>query len=193
MKTIAKMALLAATMLVTLSADAQKKTVDFVIARVINAPADQVWAVVGEDYGAIANSHPQIVSSEYVGGTLKAGEGAMRQCNFNDKGTKYLKEKQVNYDPANRSFDVKIYHVGGLPIDAEASLSTFKVVPIDNNSCKLVMDMHFRTNPAFMGKLAKGKFKKGMADYALAVDHHVTTGEIVNKENFKRIKKERKG
>ena len=193
MKTISKIAMLVATVLIALSATAQKKSVDFTIVRVIEAPADKVWAVVGEDFGAIANSHPKIVSSEYVEGTLQAGEGAMRQCNLNESGSKYLKEKQINYDPANRSFDVQVYHVGGLPMDMDVKPSNFKVVPIDDNSCKLVLDMHFRTKPAFVGSLAKGKFKSQMADYALAVEHHVTTGEVVNKENFKRIKKERKG
>ncbi len=43
-----------------------------------------------------------------------------------------------------------------------------------------------------MGGLAKGKFKKTIADYAVAVEHYAKTGEAVNKDNFKRIKKQYK-
>lgn len=49
--------------------------------------------------------------------------------------------------------------------------------------------MTYRTTPAFMGWMAKGKFKKQIEDYLIAVEHHVLTGENVNKENFKQIKK----
>ncbi|MEL7342871.1 MAG: hypothetical protein AAGM67_20470, partial [Bacteroidota bacterium] len=38
---------------------AQEKVQTFTVSHVIQAPADKVWAVVGEDYGAIANSHPK--------------------------------------------------------------------------------------------------------------------------------------
>jgi len=40
-----------------------------------------------------------------------------------------------------------------------------------------------------MGGMVKGWFKKLIRDYAIAVDHHVRTGETVNKDNFKSIKK----
>ena len=70
--------------------NAQKKVQTFTVVNIINASADQVWAVVGEDYGAIANSHPKIVSSDYINGTLSAGEGAERVCNFNESGSRYL-------------------------------------------------------------------------------------------------------
>jgi len=40
-----------------------------------------------------------------------------------------------------------------------------------------------------MGGLMKGKFKKLIADYFIAIEHHIRTGESVNKSNFKSIKK----
>ena len=172
----------------------KKKGVKFTVERTIPASADKVWAVVGEDYGAIANSHPTIVSSNYVNGSLKSGEGAERVCNLNEKGTKYVQEKQVDYDPDNYTFKAAIYHVNGLPLepDPDVNYGIYKVVPVDDNSCKLVMELSIRTSPAFMGKMAKGKFKKTISDYTLAVHHHVVTGEIVNKDNFKEIKKQYK-
>ena len=172
---------------------AQKKTQSFSVSRIIEAPADQVWAVVGEDFGAIANSHPKIVNSDYIGGTLHSGEGAERVCNLNDKGTKYTHEKQVNFDPENYSFTAQVFHAEGLPLDTEYSFATYKVEPIDEKSSRLIFEMTYRTSPAFMGSLAKSSFKKTISDYTLAVQHHVLTGEKVTKDNFKEIKKRYKG
>lgn len=193
MKTTVKAAFLFAATFASLWSYAQeKKTHSFTIERQINASAEAVWAVVGEDFGAIANSHPKIVSSNYINGSLQSGEGAERQCNFDDKGKKYVKEKQLDYDPKNYQFKVQIFHAEGLPMDQERSYAIYKVVPIDADSCRLVFDMTYRTKPAFMGALAKGNFKKTIGDYLLAVDHHVKTQEVVNQDNFKIIKKKYK-
>ena len=80
---------------------AQKKVQSFEVDRVIPRSAESVWKVVGDDFGAIANSHPNIVSSNYVNGTLKSGEGAERRCNLNDSGSKYIEEKQINFQVYN--------------------------------------------------------------------------------------------
>ena len=167
-----------------------KKTQNFKISRIINASADQVWKVVGEDYGAIANSHPKIVSSDYVSGTLKAGEGAERVCNFNDKGTQFLKEKQVNYNPEAYTFKNQVYQAGKFPVDPENTFAIYKVEAIDDSKSRFVFDMTYRTKPAFMGGMMKGNFKKLINDYAIAIEHYINTGERVTKENFKAIKKE---
>lgn len=192
LSTIMAVLMIAASFSVSAKKDKEKKVQEFTVKRTINVSADRVWAVVGEDFGAVANSHPQIVSSDYINGTLKSGEGAERVCNFNDKGTKYVKERQVNYDPENYTFQAQIFHAGKLPLDPEHSYGVYKVIPIDDQSCELVMDLGIRTKPAFMGAMAKGKFKKTIADYLLAVEHHVVTGEIVNQDNFKEIKKQYK-
>lgn len=169
---------------------AQKKVKTFTISKVLPHSAEKVWAVVGEDYGAIAYSHPKIVYSEYINGSLKAGEGAERVCNFNDKGTQYLKEKMVNYDPVNKTFINKVYQAGKFPVDPEYTHAVYKVEPIDANSSRFIFDMQYRTKPAFMGGFMKGPFKKLINDYFIAIDHHVATGEIVTKENFKEIRKQ---
>lgn len=192
MKTLLRTALTFIFLAFTVSAFAQKKTQKISISRVIPASAEKVWAVVGEDFGAIAYSHPQIVSSDYINGSLESGEGAERVCNFNDKGTKYLHEKQVNFDPKNFTFKVQISHASGLPMNPAYSYGTYKVERIDENSCRFVFESIYRTKPAFMGSLAKGKFTKILNDYAIAIEHHVLTGEKVNKENFKEIKKKYK-
>lgn len=179
-----------ASTLPALQAQKQKKVQTFTVSHVIEAPADKVWAVVGEDYGAIAYSHPKIVSSDYINGTLKAGEGAERVCNFNEKGTRFLKEKQVNYDPANRTFKNQVFQAGGFPVDPDYTYAIYKVEEIDANTTRFTFDMTYRTKPSFMGGMMRGNFKKLIQDYAIAIEHHVNTGVKVNKENFKEIRKQ---
>ena len=168
---------------------AQKKVKSFTVTKEIAAPADQVWKVVGEDYGAIAHSHPKIMSSDYINGTLKAGEGAERVCHFNAKGTRYLHEKQLNYDPENYTFRNQVFKAGKFPVDPAFTFAIYKVEPIDENRSRFTMELSFRTKPAFMGGIMKSSFKRLINDYTIAIEHHVKTGEKVNKDNFREIKR----
>lgn len=165
-----------------------KKTQDFSVERIIAAPANAVWKVVGEQYGEIANSHPGVVASEYEGAQTQGGEGCVRICYINDDSTKYTTEKQVNYDKVNYSFDVQISHVEKIPLDAEYSVASYKVIPLTPTTSKLIISFKLRTKPAFMGAIAKNKFKSTITDYTIAIEHNVLTGEHINKENFKEIK-----
>lgn len=192
MKTISIRNLLMTLLLVSTLSFSQKKVHTFSITRVIPTSAEKVWQIVGEDFGAIANSHPKIVSSNYINGSLKAREGAERVCNFNEKGTKFTHEKMVDYDPTNYTFKAIVYEAEGIPMNTEYSYAVYKVKPIDATSCELIITMQYRTKPAFLGGMARSGFKKTISDYALAVEHHVLTGEAVTKGNFKEIRKEYK-
>ena len=190
MQNLVKLSCLLLFVLVGLpNVQAQKKVKTFTVSKVLPHSAEQVWAIVGEDYGAIAHSHPRIISSEYINGTLKAGEGAERVCHFNEKGTQYLKEKMINYDPENMTFVNTVYKAGKFPVNPEYTQAVYKVEPIDANSCRFSFDIQYRTKPAFMGGMMKGQFMKLINDYAIAIDHHISTGEKVTKDNFKQIKK----
>ncbi|WNJ17014.1 SRPBCC family protein [Pontibacter sp. G13] len=171
---------------------AQKKVQTFKVSQVINAPADKVWAIVGQDYGAVANSHPRIISSNYINGSLQAREGAERVCNFNDKGTQFLHERMVNYDPDNMTFVNQVFHAGKFPVDPDYTRALYKVEDLGNGQSRMTFDMQFRTKPAMMGALMKGNFRKLIEDYFISIEHHARTGEVVNKENFKQIKKQYK-
>ena len=190
MKKLLLLLLLSST--ITLLRAQDKKTQSFTVSHVIDAPAAEVWAVVGEDYGGIANSHPKIVSSGYIDGSLEGGEGAERVCNFNEKGTQYLKEKQLHYDPTNMTFKNQVFQAGKFPVDPLYTYAIYKVAPIDANTSRFSFDMTYRTTPAFLGGMMKGQFKKLISDYAIAIEHHVKTGENVTAANFKTVKKARK-
>lgn len=177
--------------LLAANASAQKKKAkSFVVSKVIPASAEEVWAVVGEDYGRIAHSHPRIMSSEYINGSLAAGEGAERVCNFNEKGTQFLKEKMINYSPETMSFTNTIFQAGKFPVDPEYTQAIYKVEDVGDGMAKLTFDMQYRTKPAFMGGMMKNNFKKLINDYFIAIEHHIKTGEKVTRDNFKAIKKQ---
>lgn len=179
------------TMLLALGAEGQKqkKVQTFKVSKVIDIPANQLWDVVGKDYGKIAYSHPKIIASEYIDGSLMAGEGAQRVCYFNEKQTQFLKEKMVNYSPERMSFTNQVYQAGKFPVDPELTQAIYRIKDLGNGTSEFSFDMQFRTKPAFMGAMSKGKFKKLINDYFIAVEHYTKTGEPVTKENFKEIKK----
>lgn len=189
MKRILKITAMALITGFSFSASGQKKVQTFQVSKILPFPAEKVWAVIGEDYGSIAYSHPKIMDSEYINGTLKAGEGAERVCYFNEKQTQFLKEKMVDYSPEDMRFTNTVFQAGKFPVDPENTKAVYQVRDLGNGSSEFSFDMQFRTQPAFMGMMAKGKFKKLINDYFIAVEHHIKTGEKVTKENFKSIKK----
>ena len=193
MKNVLKFAVLAILLFgfnqTTFAQEKAKKVKILKAEKVLPFSADRVWAILAEDYGAIANSHPKIISSSYINGTLKAEEGAERQCNFNEKGSRFLKEKIIDYDPENYSFTNTIFQAGKFPVDHENTIGYWKVIPLGDNSSKIQFNGTLRTKPAFMGGMMKGQFTKIIDDYFIAMEHHLTAGEDVTKENFKEIKK----
>ena len=191
MKQSVKALSIVALIFLALGAEGQKekKVQTFKVSKVIDIPANELWDVVGKDYGKIAYSHPKIMASDYIDGSLMAGEGAQRVCYFNEKQTQYLKEKMVNYSPDQMSFTNKVYQAGRFPVDPDYTQAVYQIKDLGNGQSEFSFDMQYRTKPAFMGAMSKGKFKKLINDYFIAVEHYTKTGEAVTKDNFKEIKK----
>ena len=98
----------------------------------------------------------------------------------------------MNLDAENMTFINKVYQAGKFPVDPDYTQAVYKVEDLGNGKSRLIFDMQFRTKPAMMGAMAQGKFKKLIEDYFIAIEHHVRTGEKVNQDNFKDIKKQYK-
>lgn len=173
----------------TTEAQTEKKLIGFTVERTIDAPATDIWQVIGNDFGAISKSHPLVVRSEYVDGALQGELGTERLCYFKENGSQMLREKIVDWRPAQMEFDAAIKETKKFPIDTGVTYFTMRVKPLSDNQSKLEMIMNYRTKPAFMGGMMKGNFTKRLEDYLLAIEHHVLTGEEVNVTNFKSIKK----
>lgn len=188
-KFILLFALLISISSVSFAQSMSKKFKTFEVSREMPFSADRLWAAVAEDYGNIAKSHPKIVSSNYTSGSLKGEKGAQRHCTFNKKGSRMLHEEITDWNPEEGYFVNRILEAKKFPVDVDNTQGTYHIIPMGPNKSKFVFKMEFRTKPAFMAGMAKGKFKKLIQDYMIAVQHNVATGESVTADNFKAIKK----
>ncbi len=149
--------------------------------------AEEVWEVIAGDYGRVAESHPRIVKSEYKQGSLTGELGAERTCWFNEKGTQVLHEQIVAFDAEAMTFDNRILEAAGFPVDPDNTLATYRVEDLGEGRSRVSIHMQFRATPAIMGGLMQGSFTSLLEDYFLSVDHHLSTGESVTRDNFKEI------
>ncbi|MBB6463749.1 SRPBCC family protein [Flammeovirga kamogawensis] len=182
-------AILTLAITIALSTSLFAQTQSFTVNRTVEVPIDSVWTIVGVNYADIAKSHPKLTASHYIKGTPMSGEGCERLCSFSSNGKKYTKERMTEYNEEEYSFKAEILAVNGLPIDTTQSYMLYNLDAVNDSTTSISLTMVYRTNPAFLGKLAKGKFKRGIEDYALSIQHYALTGEEVNPDNFKQIKK----
>ena len=152
-------------------------------------PAEQVWEAVAVDYGRVAESHPLIVSSDYRHGSLQGELGAERTCWFNDKGSRLLHEQIVAWDGEAMTFQNRVIEANGFPLDPDNTLATYRVEALSDTTSRISIVMDYRTSPALMGGLMKGSFDSLLQKYFVALEHHLSTGEPVTKDNFKTIAK----
>lgn len=159
---------------------------------ILDHPAEAVWQAVGVDYGRIADSHPKIVASNYVHGSLVGELGAERDCWFNEDGTQKLHERIVGFDSEEMVLTNRILETWRFPVDVDNSLGIYDVDDLGDGRSRFTVTFEFRTRPAMMGPMMKGAFRSLLHDYMIALDHHLETGETVNATNFKAIKKDSK-
>ncbi len=160
-----------------------KKGQTFSISRFMNVSASKLWQVIGEKYGEIEKYHPDIFYSNYVKGFSSGGEGSERVVYLNESKTKIAYEKQLDYNPQNYSFISQSTKFVGAAMTPEATFMKYKIEPINEDSCKLIGEMSFRTNPAFIGWFFKSILKNTSHDHFIAIEHYTTTGVPINKQN----------
>ena len=165
------------------------KSQKFRISRIINAPAEVVWKVVGERYGEIQKYHTEIVESYYAKGFTSGGEGVERISYLNENKTKVAFEKQVDFNPENFSFTSQVIEFKGAAMHPEGTYMKYKVEPINETSCRLSGDMSFCTKPAFLGWIFKNALKNISNKHFIAIEHFAITNEAVNKQNRNSILK----
>ena len=187
MNTIQKFALAILLLLLCLKGTAEDRYKTFTITHRINAPIDQVWAVIGEDFGNVAKAHHGFVSSSFTDGSSRSGEGAMRICYLNEEGTRYLRERQINFDPLHYSFTAEVVEGKGLPLATGTNLATYTLTPLDDQSCTLTISVKMRSDPPVFSALFSRKYEQWMLNYAIGLHHYVLTGEMINENNFDQI------
>ena len=167
-----------------------QKVQQFAVSEIVYAPADAVWASIADDYGSVAYYHPKILNSAYANTRPDTGEGVERISFFNKSRTRYLREKQVEYDAENYRFKNLFLNAGKFPLDPEQTYAIYQIVPIDKSTSKIVFEMTYRVQYALTGKLLESTFKKLIRDLAIAVEHNYKTGEVIDRSNYRLMKKQ---
>lgn len=102
----------------------------------LEAPADVVWQVVGEEFGEIAGWTGMLTSSHLEG---ELGEGAVRHCTFppdlfSKDGS--IRERLVHFDRTRRELE---YFAEQTPFFAERAGSRWQVQAIDHRRSRIVL------------------------------------------------------
>ncbi len=192
MRTMQNLLTIALVLLCSSQVFASKNLKTFTIKHQINAPIDKVWAVLGKDFGKVANSHHGFVSSSYQEGQTGYGEGAIRICYLNDKKSRYVVEKQVDLDDRNFTFVAEVIDGKGLPLATGTNRATYTLKALDNHTCELIIQVAMRSKPAIFSMIFSGKYKDWMEKFAIGLHHHVITDEIITAKKIKEIEKKYK-
>ena len=178
-----------ATTLYSQSMSKKYKTV--IASQVIEAPAARVWEAMVLDYGEISNFSPYIYSSDYTAGSLKGELGAERKCWFNEKGSRWSREKIKKIDQAGMVMKNVVIDAAKFPLDLDNSYALYKVQDNGDGSSTASYEFFYRTKPGFMTGLVKGNFKKTLEGTLVGLKHYVETGEKVNPQegNWKEVRK----
>ncbi len=148
----------------------------------INAPKEKVWEVLA-DLGSIYKWNPG-VSHSHSTSPETGGEGAMRHCDLqNAKGGSigYLEERAFDWREGD-GFIIDVYD-SNLPLKRN-HVSFDLESKGDGTIVTITPDYVLKFGP--LGLLAdlliaRRQLKKGMADMAAGLKHHVETGDLVDK------------
>lgn len=128
----------------------------------VAAPADEVWATVG-NFGGIDAWHPAIVKAEIVSGTNNE-PGAVRKLTLGGKGG-HIKEQLKEYDGAGLSYTYVI--LGGV-LPVVNYRSTISVEAVDDSTSKMTwagtFDAAEGAKPDAVQKSIAGIYAAGLAN-----------------------------
>ncbi len=148
----------------------------------INAPKEKVWEVLA-DLGGIDKWNPG-VSHSYSTSPETGGEGATRHCDLqNAKGGSigYLEERAFDWRDGD-GFIIDVYE-SNLPLKRNHVRFDLESNG-DGTIVTITPDYALKFGP--LGVLAdlliaRRQLKKGMADMAAGLKHHIETGGLVDK------------
>ena len=165
----------------------RKKMVSFEVVQEIDAPTENVWRVVAEDFGEVHKSHPVATYSQYLEGH-QAEIGVKRIMYMSENRKKYFVDKLARWE-SGKHLTIEVVEKKGFPIRPAYTWVNMDLDPLPGNRSRLKLRFNYLTRPAFLKGMAKGSLKKNFKEYAWAIDHHVRTGEEITSDNWKNIRK----
>ncbi len=154
----------------------------------VNAPIDDVWTELADNYIDISKVTTQITNSHAVDGEPTKGPGAARHCDLTFHGRKVaIKERIIDWidTPDHREYTYFVYETKGFPATV---YNTWSVRAADDGTVKLRNVFYFRMKPAAMSRAMFGQMSGAAKTGVLGFKHYVETGEQV--EDPKRLVKD---
>lgn len=127
---------------------------------IIYVSADELWELVGPGFAEVHKWSSNVDHAEGKG--TSQFEGAVceeRFCDVNVKGFSKISEKLIGYDENQMNLTYTVN--SGMPGFVRKAENHWAVLPIDEESSKLVMKANFEVK-GFMGFLMKGVMKRKM-------------------------------
>jgi hypothetical protein len=117
----------------------------------IDAPADQVWQVIGPGFARIGDWATTIPASAAIPVPARAAAGPVaadapvtgRTCSTGTRLVPHITETLTHYDQPSRTLT---YQADGLPAFITATRSTWTVTPAGEATCQVTVTGHFQTH-----------------------------------------------
>jgi len=150
-------------------------------------PIERVWDALYVGFGEGYKFNPHWVKTSWVGDIQEAKVGAVRVMQNDEKGKQILHERILYLNKEERSLRFEIFKAKGVPLDTEAAFGESQLIKISGNSTLFKIKFYYRTSPKFLANFAHKRLKGELEDMTIGMEHFISTGENVTKENFDSI------
>ncbi len=145
---------------------------------VINAPIDEVWAVLAEDWAGIGKWSSGVSHSQGFGEPIGGSEYTIRACEITAAGFDDTKEEILEYDAENHLIRYKL--ADGLPGFVNDAINIWTLEETSEGT--LIKGKTTMRATGIMGWMMKGIMKgatrKALESMTRELKHYVETGEL---------------
>ncbi len=150
----------------------------------INAPIEQVWDVLFNQYGDIHIHNPTMQASSYMNGAKKGELNVVRHCDFTDK---LFVDEKITIFESNKMVNIDVVK-HNLPMLDHLS-AKYELKSIEENKTEVKMTSLNSASPGFMIHLMKGRLRKNVGQHLFGMKYFIETGKTVDKKNYKEVYK----
>jgi hypothetical protein len=152
--------------------------VDVHVEQVIDAPADQVWALLGPTFADIGD-WASLVEESYptttVPGHIAIDPDAPVQGRVTVTGFGAVEEYLIDYDDAAMTYTFRAHNIPGMLLYSQ---NHTQVHALDADTSKVTFDIHFVPKRKFMGGKIHDKLSHGLANLLAELKIYAETGQV---------------
>ena len=151
----------------------------FTVSRKMAHRVDDVWSAI-EDFGGIHRFSAGVESSPINEGKPTRGVGAERNCQLYDGN--HIQER-VTEAVTNQRLEVEVFETS-MPIKRADAIFALEATP--DGGCEVGVTMDYIVKFGIVGKamdalMMQAMMTKSMTNLLAALDHHLATGEAIEK------------